>query len=186
MSGGFPEPNAGAHPFPPLRRVLTSHHPEDHDGQNVIIMDDQLELPVGRSGGTGMAPVFASLGLPAENAHTVETSQIDAAVRLATPTIVTAGGVNGRIVQMLPGQRFEMHRTSSIDYNIMLSGSVDLITPAGRGVERTTVRAGDVVIQRGTLHAWEAGVDGARWFSVIVAASPVHVGGQNLPDVKLH
>lgn len=176
---------SSASTFQPLRRVLTSHQSDDRDGSNVVIWDDMLQIPLSPSGTTGMAPVFASLGLPADSAHTLERREIDEAVLLAPPTIVTPGGVNGRVVDMLPNQTFGMHRTSSIDYNIILAGSVDLITPNDGGVTHTRVSAGDVVVQRGTLHAWEAGSDGARWFSVIVDANTVNVNGNPLPDIAL-
>jgi quercetin dioxygenase-like cupin family protein len=43
-----------------------------------------------------------------------------------------------------------MHRTESIDYGIVLEGEITLILDEGE----TTVRAGDIVIQRGTNHGW--------------------------------
>ncbi|MEE4349245.1 MAG: cupin domain-containing protein [Pacificimonas sp.] len=43
-----------------------------------------------------------------------------------------------------------MHRTESIDYGIVLDGEITLIMDIGE----TTVRAGDIVIQRGTNHGW--------------------------------
>ena len=43
-----------------------------------------------------------------------------------------------------------MHRTESIDYGIVLEGEVTLILDK----EETVVRAGDIVVQRGTNHAW--------------------------------
>jgi hypothetical protein len=43
-----------------------------------------------------------------------------------------------------------MHRTSTIDYGIVLEGEITLILDEGE----TIVRAGDIVIQRGTNHAW--------------------------------
>ena len=43
-----------------------------------------------------------------------------------------------------------MHRTESIDYGIMLEGELTLILDEGE----TVVRAGDIVIQRGTNHGW--------------------------------
>jgi len=43
-----------------------------------------------------------------------------------------------------------MHRTESIDYGIILEGEITLILDN----EETVVRAGDVVVQRGTNHAW--------------------------------
>jgi hypothetical protein len=43
-----------------------------------------------------------------------------------------------------------MHRTETIDYGIMLEGELVLILDEGE----TIVRAGDVIVQRGTSHAW--------------------------------
>ena len=43
-----------------------------------------------------------------------------------------------------------MHRTETVDYGIVLEGEVVLIMDEGE----TTVRAGDIVIQRGTNHGW--------------------------------
>jgi mannose-6-phosphate isomerase-like protein (cupin superfamily) len=43
-----------------------------------------------------------------------------------------------------------MHRTQTLDYGIVLEGELTLIVDLGE----TTVQAGDIVIQRGTNHAW--------------------------------
>jgi uncharacterized cupin superfamily protein len=43
-----------------------------------------------------------------------------------------------------------MHRTETIDYGLVLEGELVLILDEGE----TVVRAGDVVVQRGTSHAW--------------------------------
>lgn len=43
-----------------------------------------------------------------------------------------------------------MHRTETIDYGIVLEGEITLILDEGE----TVVRAGDIVIQRGTNHGW--------------------------------
>ena len=43
-----------------------------------------------------------------------------------------------------------MHRTQSVDYGIILEGELTLIMDIGE----TTVKAGDIVVQRGTNHAW--------------------------------
>ena len=43
-----------------------------------------------------------------------------------------------------------MHRTETVDYGIMLEGELTLILDIGE----TVVRAGDIVIQRGTNHGW--------------------------------
>jgi mannose-6-phosphate isomerase-like protein (cupin superfamily) len=43
-----------------------------------------------------------------------------------------------------------MHRTETIDYGIVISGEVTLVLDKGTA----DLKAGDVVIQRGTNHAW--------------------------------
>lgn len=43
-----------------------------------------------------------------------------------------------------------MHRTETVDFGIVLEGELVLILDEGE----TTVREGDIVIQRGTNHAW--------------------------------
>ncbi len=43
-----------------------------------------------------------------------------------------------------------MHRTETLDYGIVLDGELTLILDD----DERTIRAGDIVIQRGTNHAW--------------------------------
>ena len=43
-----------------------------------------------------------------------------------------------------------MHRTSTVDYVVVLAGTIDLDLPD----QSVSLRAGDVVVQRGTDHAW--------------------------------
>jgi mannose-6-phosphate isomerase-like protein (cupin superfamily) len=43
-----------------------------------------------------------------------------------------------------------MHRTETLDYGIVLQGEIVLVMDEGE----TTVRAGDIVIQKGTNHGW--------------------------------
>ncbi len=49
-----------------------------------------------------------------------------------------------------PGEHPGMHRTESVDYALMLEGELVAILDK----EETVLRAGDVLIQRGTTHAW--------------------------------
>lgn len=43
-----------------------------------------------------------------------------------------------------------MHQTDTLDYIIIISGEIYLIVDE----EETLLKAGDIVIQRGTNHAW--------------------------------
>ena len=49
-----------------------------------------------------------------------------------------------------PGKHPGMHRTETVDYAIILEGEIWAVMDQGE----TLMRAGDVLIQRGTDHAW--------------------------------
>ncbi len=49
-----------------------------------------------------------------------------------------------------PGDHPGMHTTDTVDYAIVLEGEIVAIMEEGE----TVMRQGDVLIQRGTAHAW--------------------------------
>ena len=189
MSISLPESDFG-----PVRRIITSHHSTDTDGSSVAIHDDLVPLQPVLNGMAHITPLYASLGLPTSSPHCLQSPDITSAMAMA-PNVVMQGGVNCRITDVKPNFLINMHRTSSVDYNIMLKGSATLITPArkrdgdgkeGSGGEetRTVVREGEVVVQLGTLHAWESGPEGARWITVVVPAKPVEKDGNVFGDME--
>ena len=81
--------------------------------------------------------------------------------------------VNGSrfaIVDFLPGNAVFMHRTETIDYVIVLAGELDM------DMDDSTlkVKAGDVMVQRGTNHAW------ANRGSIPARIAIVLIDGQSL------
>ena len=71
-----------------------------------------------------------------------------------------------------------MHRTSTIDYVFILDGELEMELDGGEWVH---LQAGDIVIQRGTNHAWENKSDRVcRLASVLIAAEPVVIDGKPL------
>jgi hypothetical protein len=46
----------------------------------------------------------------------------------------------------------EMHRTDTIDYEIIMSGEIDVEFPGG---VTTTLRQGDAIVMGGSAHAWK-------------------------------
>ncbi|MFN4095835.1 MAG: cupin domain-containing protein [Sphingomonas sp.] len=67
-----------------------------------------------------------------------------------------------------------MHRTETIDYGIVLEGELVLIMDEGE----TTVRAGDIVIQRGTNHGWSNRSDANCRIAFIL------IDGEFAPELK--
>jgi len=87
-----------------------------------------------------------------------------------------------RIVDMLPGGTSPMHRSSSLDYGVVLSGDVELELDDGAV---TTARVGDIIVQRGTIHLWRnpSATEICRIVFVLIEAAPKIVDGRSLPDV---
>jgi len=81
-------------------------------------------------------------------------------------------------ISRLPGlaERFEpespgMHTTDSVDYGILLEGEISLELDDGKTV---ALKAGDVVVQNGTRHAWRnSGAKPATLIFVLIGARRV-------------
>jgi hypothetical protein len=59
-------------------------------------------------------------------------------------------GLGANAEHTIPGRHPLMHRTESVDYGMVLEGQIVLLLDD----EEVVLDAGDVVIQRGTIHAW--------------------------------
>jgi quercetin dioxygenase-like cupin family protein len=85
-----------------------------------------------------------------------------------------------RIVRYAPGVAPHHHRTNTIDYAVVMSGSIDM------ELDNQTVRlnAGDVLVQRGTMHNWVNNGTGPCVIAfVLIGARPATVKGAPLPAV---
>ena len=154
----------------PTRRIVTQH-----DGNGLARFGSDSEMPYADvvGGDARFALVWTTATVPADN-----TDEVDGATRDAGLTL--HGGSVIRIVDFKPGMRSPMHRSSSIDYGIVLAGELTLELDSG---ERKVIRQGDIVVQRGTNHAWVAHSDAwARMAFVLIEAAPVTVNGLVLDD----
>ncbi|KAK1064814.1 hypothetical protein LTR74_008387 [Friedmanniomyces endolithicus] len=96
--------------------------------------------------------------------------------------IVTKNGTNIRLFDFGPGFKSDMHRTDSIDYSIVVSGTIENEVESG---EVRVGKPGDVFVQRGTQHAWRnpSESEWTRMCFFVVAAEPVVVGGKDLGGI---
>jgi len=63
-----------------------------------------------------------------------------------------------------------MHRTRTVDYIIVLKGEIYAVMEKGA----TLLRAGDVLVQRGTTHSWSVrGSEPCIVAAVLVSAKPL-------------
>lgn len=145
------------------RRIVTGH---DRDGISIIVEDELLPgaALVEDSGRSDVT--FFHLWAT----HEMPVSLADQSLPLQregqASTIVGSGsGSVLRIGVLAPGARSPMHRTESLDYGILLEGTCDLELDGG---EVRTLRAGDVVIQRGTNHVWHNRSDAPCRFAWIL------------------
>ena len=82
-------------------------------------------------------------------------------------------GTRFAVIDFPPGNAAVMHRTETIDYVIVLSGQIEM------DMDDSTVKlkAGDVMVQRGTNHAWvNRGAERARVAFVLIDAKPLEIG----------
>jgi len=71
---------------------------------------------------------------------------------LATPPgIFIPGGTVLRIVDIGPGAETPIHRTTSLDYGVVLEGEIELALGSG---DCRIMKRGDISVQRATDHKW--------------------------------
>ena len=128
----------------PIRRVITGH-----DGNNVakvIREGTAMNTKLPREG-------VASTLMWCSDAMPADISVGDNVEDMGARILGTAPPENGSrfiVMEFAPGIASEMHRTETIDYIVMLSGEIEM------DMDDSTVRlrAGDIMVQRGTNHAW--------------------------------
>lgn len=158
----------------PFRRVVTGH---DAEGRAIIQSNAPPERVKTLAGGgptfyevwntretparidraSGEPPEDGILLTPPSNGtrirvldippETPETSQQDPAHARA---LFAQVGAESASTNTGRARHPHMHRTETIDYGIVLQGEITLLVDVGE----VTVRAGDIVVQRGTNHGW--------------------------------
>ena len=157
-----------------FRRIVTGH---DEQGRAVIQSDSAPERVKTLAGG---GPTFYEIWNTRETPARIDRASVEPAedgIILAPP----ANGTRIRILDIPPetaesaqidpararahfaeigaesastntgGARHpHMHRTETVDYGIVLEGEITLLVDIGE----VMVRAGDIVVQRGTNHGW--------------------------------
>jgi mannose-6-phosphate isomerase-like protein (cupin superfamily) len=149
------------------RRIVTGH---DSQGKAVVLFDSMLQAKQRSVGGNGMTLLWATGEFPVDAASSTDRSQTQVGV---TPP---ANGTVFRIVDFAPlspqaapvdheqvlrsmgidpatqgyARHANTHRTRTIDYAIILEGEIDMLLDDSA----IHVKAGDVLVQQATNHAW--------------------------------
>ena len=95
--------------------------------------------------------------------------------------LVQPGGTVCRMVDFGPKSEPLMHRTQSLDYGIVIEGTVEM--ELDDGVKRVLKR-GDVAVQRGTIHSWRnmSETEWARMFFVLQDSQKLLINGKELGE----
>ena len=171
-----------------VRRVLTGH---DAQGRSVFIADGEAPNVKEMSAMPGLAltDLWETGAAPASNAGDKDAA--DRPVHLEPPK----NGTILRIVEFPPDSAWRggtdgkegfkaigaghaqdrrssdpmMHKTSTVDYIIVLKGEIYAVMETGEKL----LRAGDVLVQRGTNHSWSVrGSEPCIVAAVLVSAKP--------------
>ena len=153
-----------------MRRIITGHNSE---GKSIIILDGPPARTIGEDVG-GLFEIWNTDGGLIDTTDSIDRADTD--IVLSPPENgskfryfqinPTPEGVPMEMMQEIAADAFEkigaahhrvdtskhpaMHKTDTIDYIILLKGDVTLILDE----EEVTLEPHDVVVQRGTNHAW--------------------------------
>lgn len=145
---------------PKIRRIVTGH---DDIGRAVVMLDGHLSEHRFATEHLTSSLVWLTNKTPADfidpwddGGHHVGTA----------PPL---GGTRFAVIEILPGNERFLHRTDTVDYVICLEGEIEM------DLDDSTVRlkCGDILIQRGTNHAWvNRSVQLARIAVILIDAEP--------------
>lgn len=155
------------------RRIVTGHR----DGHSVIIEDQIVTNVSEHIPGLKISDIWATNAMPVNLNEDISVEN----------TLVPNPPQNGtyfRYVQIPPDKELGipeitkesgphplMHKTATLDYIIILAGEIYLILDE----EETLLKAGDVVIQKATNHAWSNRSDRpCVQLAILIDAVPNH------------
>src|SRR4051794_28193003 len=170
-----------------VRRVVTGHTP---DGKSVVVSDDDVAAMLIGEHGSAVSVLWGR-----DDPGDFPDDGTPPRMSSAFPP---PGGCSFAVMELAPeGDEFHefvrdalrpwsdldeagMHRTATLDYDLVLAGRVGLELDDGLEV---TLEAGDVVVQNGTRHRWHNRGEGvARVMAVTVGAHQQLIGGSTSPS----
>lgn len=153
-----------------VRRVVTGH---DAKGRAVVKIDEVSKNITSNRPGASACVVWTTESFPVNN-----TGDADEGLRKVGTTL--KNGTVFRVIEFAPGVAPRNHRTDSIDYAVVVSGEIDMELDDAV----VHLKAGDVLVQRGTIHNWvNRGTQPCVMAFILIDAKPVDVAGKVLNAV---
>jgi quercetin dioxygenase-like cupin family protein len=150
-----------------VRRVVTGH---DDQGRAKVLIDETVKNVASQRPGALYSVIWSSEGFPVNNDGDADPSGKKIGTTISDGTVF-------RVVSFGPGVAPRNHRTDSIDYAVVMSGEIDMELDVGK----VHLKAGDVLVQRGTIHNWvNNGSEPCVIAFTLVSAKSVIAGGKAL------
>jgi len=154
-----------------IRRVVTGH---DVLGRAKVEVDEVATNVISNRPGASSCVVWSTKGFPVDNDGFNDPTK-------ASFKTTVEGGTVFRVVRYEPGVTPRNHRTDSIDYAVVISGEIDMDLDGGVVAH---LKAGDVLVQRGTIHNWvNRGREACVIAFVLIGSKPVTADGNALNAV---
>lgn len=159
--------------LPHPKRLITSHN---EDGKAVVHSSKEFDWQNHDKDQMAFSVVYSTSTFPPDLDRDVDISTHESLMEKKVG-LVNPHGTIIRCVDFAPGYRCGMHRTQSLDYGIVLEGTIDMVLDSG-DVEH--MKRGDVAVQRATQHQWvnTSKTEWARMMFVLQDCKPIEVAGQ--------
>ncbi|KPI40978.1 uncharacterized protein AB675_10904 [Cyphellophora attinorum] len=171
--------------LPPNKRYISGHNDQ---GRSIYLNSPDQALA--QIPGFGhMARSFATSSIPAIMENDVDVRNYSGTSSEASfnrpDIVIPTGGVNVVVLDIAPSGDSHMHRTQSIDFSICVIGEIEHELDGG---EKVTLKPGDHIVQRGTMHKWKnaSNTEPARAVCVIVPATSFEIPGTGKMLVEEH
>ena len=165
--------------LPGITTFITGHDPST--GVTTIQEERPAKWhPIDNGGMTFYVP-FTTSEFPVSMNRDVDIIKHDQKIDSGKLGIVNPGGTVLRFVDFAPGFESMMHRTRSLDYGIVVEGSIELVLDSD---VKQLLQRGDVCVQRGTNHAWRnpSKSEWARVVYILQDSQPVELNGEPLKE----
>jgi len=126
----------------PPNRIVTGH---DREGKAVVIINGPVDRGITKFNGLRATLLWGSEAMPVCNAGIEDMGLREDDI--SPPK----NGSWFRIVDYPPGFPGRRHKTDTLDYAICMFGEIEMELDDEVKVK---LKAGDVLIQRGTIHSW--------------------------------
>lgn len=150
-----------------IRRVVTGH---DNKGNAIVEIDEVATVKKNPRPGAEYTELWST-----DEGFPISNDTFKDPVQNKIGTSVDKGTVF-RVVEFAPGVAPRNHRTDSIDYGIVLKGEIDMELDNGKVVK---LKAGDCIVQRGTIHNWvNSSNEPCLVAFILIWAKPVEINGK--------